>query len=163
MNFLPIGKLPSKLLGKFIDNIKIEDELVVAFKSLAVQNKINYIGFIGKLLERYFACTEKNRETQIADLLKKQDALVDGSKLLSRKSWQNIPLTSVEYSQSVLKWLRKVRILLSLAEAAKKGESTGHVVLNTVARVNLITFINYIVEVEKNQLDCLSPNFGYTV
>ena len=60
MNFLPIGKRPGKLPGKFIGKTKIEDERVVTFKSLAAQNKMNYIDFMGKLLECYIACKEKN-------------------------------------------------------------------------------------------------------
>ena len=34
MNFLPVGKLPSALLGRFIDKIKIEDERVVLGPSI---------------------------------------------------------------------------------------------------------------------------------
>ena len=48
MNFLPIGKLPSKLLGKFIDKIKIEDERVILGPSIG--EDVSVISFGNRLL-----------------------------------------------------------------------------------------------------------------
>lgn len=48
MNFLPVGKLPSKLLGKFIDKIKIEDERVILGPSIG--EDVSVISFGDRLL-----------------------------------------------------------------------------------------------------------------
>jgi hydrogenase maturation factor len=48
VNFLPIGKLPSKLLGKFLDKIKIEDERVILGPSIG--EDVSVISFGDRLL-----------------------------------------------------------------------------------------------------------------
>jgi len=82
-------------------HIAVKTPAYITFKTLAAQNKMNYIDFMGKLLECYIACKEKNHEAQIADLLKKQDILVDELKLyrkrvgkIYRSPTSNIPKTS---------------------------------------------------------------------
>jgi hydrogenase maturation factor len=48
VNFLPIGKLPGELLGKFIDKIKIEDERVILGPSIG--EDVSVIRFGDRLL-----------------------------------------------------------------------------------------------------------------
>ena len=55
--------------------IKRDDYFVV--KALAAQEKMTHVDLVRKLLEIYIECKMKNHEAIIADLLKKQDALVD--------------------------------------------------------------------------------------
>jgi len=52
-----------------------------AVKALAAQQNMNIVDLIHKLLDVYVGCTMKNHEKVIADLLKKQDALVDALNL----------------------------------------------------------------------------------
>ena len=61
--------------------IQVRTPDFVSYKILATQNKKNLVDFFHELLDVYIACKQKNHETKIAELLKKQDALVDELKL----------------------------------------------------------------------------------
>jgi hypothetical protein len=47
------------------------------FKSLAALQKMTHVDLLHELMAVFLECKKKNHEATIADLLKKQDALVD--------------------------------------------------------------------------------------
>lgn len=74
-----INKLASKLgLSKrryYTLMVRQKDYLSV--KILAAHQKMTLVDFVHELVTIYLECKKKNHEAIIADLLKKQDALVD--------------------------------------------------------------------------------------
>lgn len=58
------------------NNIAARHKSYLVFKVLAKQNKMNYVDFLGKLLEVFVASKNNNYEENIADLERKQDELV---------------------------------------------------------------------------------------
>ena len=61
----------------------------VSFKSLAAQEKRDYVDFFHELLDAYIACKQKKHDTIITDLLRKQNALVDSLLDLRRLALDN--------------------------------------------------------------------------
>ena len=53
----------------------------ISFKMLAARQKKNHVDFFSELLSLYVDCKYKKHEDAIADLIKKQDVLVDELKL----------------------------------------------------------------------------------
>ena len=56
-----------------------------AFKALAAQEKMNHVDLQHKLMAVYVECKKKNYEAIIADLEKKQDALVDVVRIYQKR------------------------------------------------------------------------------
>ena len=57
----------------------------LSFKMLATQAKKNHVDLFNELLSVYVNCKHKKHEAVIADLEKKQDALVDALKLYYKR------------------------------------------------------------------------------
>jgi hypothetical protein len=57
--------------------LMVRREDYFSFKVLAAEQKKTHVDFLKELLTVYLECKKKNHEATIADLLKKQDALVD--------------------------------------------------------------------------------------
>jgi len=78
-----INKLAGKIgLGKRrYYTLMVRPEDYLSFKSLAVQQKMNHVDFQHELLTVYLECKQKKHEARIAELLRKQDMLVDELKL----------------------------------------------------------------------------------
>ncbi|MFC2063438.1 hypothetical protein ACFLS8_05820, partial [Chloroflexota bacterium] len=56
----------------------------LAYKALAIEKKKNLVDLLPELMTVYLKCEKEKHEAQIADLLQKQDVLVD-ELLLYRK------------------------------------------------------------------------------
>ena len=61
--------------------LMVRREDYLSFKCLAADQKKNYVDFQHELLGVYVECKKKDHEATIADLLRKQDVLVDELKL----------------------------------------------------------------------------------
>ena len=61
--------------------LMIRREDYLSFKWLAAQQKMNYVDFQHELLTVYLECKKKKHEALIAELLTKQNILVDELKL----------------------------------------------------------------------------------
>ena len=61
--------------------IQVRTPDFVSYKALAAQEKKNLVDFFHVLLDIYISCKHKKHEANIAELLRKQDALVDELKL----------------------------------------------------------------------------------
>jgi len=57
----------------------------ITIRALAAQQKMTHVDFEHKLLTVYLECKEKNHEATIADLLKKQDFLVDALNIYQKR------------------------------------------------------------------------------
>ncbi len=55
------------------------------FKMLASQQKKNHVDFFNEFIRVFLECKKHNHESKIADLLRKQDALVDKLKLYYKR------------------------------------------------------------------------------
>jgi hypothetical protein len=67
----------SHIVGKITDYL--------SFKSLAAQQKMTHVDSLHDLIATYVDCKKKKHEVIIADLLRKQDALVDKLKLYYKR------------------------------------------------------------------------------
>ena len=57
----------------------------LTFKMLASQQKKNHVDFFNELIKVFLECKKQNHESKIADLYRKQDALVDKLKLYYKR------------------------------------------------------------------------------
>jgi len=65
--------------------IQVRTPDYISFKTLAAQEKRNYVDFFHELLDVYIDCKQKKHESTIKELLRKQDALVDNLKLYHKR------------------------------------------------------------------------------
>ncbi len=76
-------KIGSRKRKYYTIHIKPDD--YCSFKSVAVQQKMNYVDFFHELPGAFINCRKANHEVIIHDLLRKQDALVDKLQLYQKR------------------------------------------------------------------------------
>ncbi len=74
----------------------------LAFKMLAAKQKKNHVDFFNELIRVFLECKKQNHESKIADLYRKQDALVDRLKLYYNRVGEIYPLPSDKTLKSSL-------------------------------------------------------------